>query len=84
MPSTSKGTAPPATGPAISIEDVAVGYDGLAVQRGISVDIQTGEIFAIVGDSGSGKSTLLKTMAGLLEPQAGRILFEGRPLEEHM
>ncbi len=70
--------------PRISIEDVAVGYGGRAVQSGISVDIQRGEIFAIVGDSGSGKSTLLKTMVGLLPPQSGRILFDGKALEGHM
>jgi phospholipid/cholesterol/gamma-HCH transport system ATP-binding protein len=70
--------------PTISVQNVAVGYGGQAVQSGISVDIGKAEIFAIVGDSGSGKSTLLKTMAGLLAPQAGRILFEGRTLDEHM
>ena len=72
------------TSPRISIEEVAVGYGGRAVQSGISVDIESGEIFAIVGDSGSGKSTLLKTMVGLLPPQSGRILFDGKALEEHM
>ena len=61
-----------------------MGYPGRTVQSGISVDVQKAEIFAIVGDSGSGKSTLLKTMAGLLAPQAGRILFEGMTLDEHM
>ena len=84
MRSISEAREAPSTDPAISIEDVAVGYEGLTVQSGISVDIQAGEIFAIVGDSGSGKSTLLKTMAGLLAPQSGRVLFDGRPLEEHM
>ena len=73
-----------ATSPRISIEDVAVGYGARAVQSGISAEIANGEIFAIVGDSGSGKSTLLKTMAGLLPPQSGRILFDGRALEDHM
>jgi phospholipid/cholesterol/gamma-HCH transport system ATP-binding protein len=72
------------SGPAVSIRNVTVGYGGRAVQSGISVDIQRAEIFAIVGDSGSGKSTLLKTMAGLLAPQAGHILFEGRTLDEHL
>jgi phospholipid/cholesterol/gamma-HCH transport system ATP-binding protein len=70
--------------PTISVQNVAVGYGGQAVQSGISVDVGHAEIFALVGDSGSGKSTLLKTMAGLLAPQAGRILFEGRTLDEHM
>jgi phospholipid/cholesterol/gamma-HCH transport system ATP-binding protein len=70
--------------PTISVQNVTVGYGGQAVQSGISVDIGKAEIFALVGDSGSGKSTLLKTMAGLLAPQAGRILFEGRTLDEHM
>jgi phospholipid/cholesterol/gamma-HCH transport system ATP-binding protein len=70
--------------PSISLQDVTVGYGGRPVQSGISVDIERGEIFAIVGDSGSGKSTLMKAMAGLLVPQAGRILFEGRTLDEHL
>ncbi len=74
----------PSPSPAISLQEVAVGYGARPVQSGISVDIERGEIFAIVGDSGSGKSTLLKAMAGLLLPQAGRILFEGRTLDEHM
>ena len=70
--------------PAISIEDVDVGYGGAPVQSGIRVDIARGEIFAVVGDSGSGKSTLLKTMIGLLPPQRGRVRFEGKSLDEHM
>jgi phospholipid/cholesterol/gamma-HCH transport system ATP-binding protein len=74
----------PSAIPAISIQDVTVGYAGRPVQSGISVDIAHGEIFAIVGDSGSGKSTLLKAIVGLLAPQAGRILFEGRTLDERM
>ena len=65
----------PSTSPTISVRDVAVGYGGRPVQAGISFDVEHGQIFAIVGDSGSGKSTLLKAMAGLLAPQAGRILF---------
>lgn len=73
-------SAPPLS-PRIRIDAVAVGYGGRPVQSGISADIEAGEIFAIVGDSGSGKSTLLKSMVGLLPPQAGRILLDGRVLE---
>jgi phospholipid/cholesterol/gamma-HCH transport system ATP-binding protein len=74
----------PSTSPTISVRNVAVGYGEPPVQSGIDFDVEHGEIFAIVGDSGSGKSTLLKAMTGLLAPQAGRVLFEGRTLEEHM
>jgi phospholipid/cholesterol/gamma-HCH transport system ATP-binding protein len=71
----------PNTAPRIRIDAVTVGYGGRPVQSDISADIEAGEIFAIVGDSGSGKSTLLKSMVGLLPPQAGRILLDGRVLE---
>lgn len=70
--------------PCITLDDVSVGYGERAVQSGVSVSIEKGEIFAIVGDSGSGKSTLMKTMAGLMEAQTGRILFDGRTLEDCM
>jgi phospholipid/cholesterol/gamma-HCH transport system ATP-binding protein len=66
---------------AIVVENVAVGYGGRAVQSGISAEIRSREIFAIVGDSGSGKSTLMKSMIGLLRPQSGRILMHGKPIE---
>lgn len=75
---------PTITGPCITLEEVSVGYGARPVQSGISVSIEKGEIFAIVGDSGSGKSTLMKTMAGLIEAQTGRILFDGRTLEDCM
>ena len=72
------------TGSCITIDNVTVGYGTKPVQSGISARIENGEIFAIVGDSGSGKSTLLKTMAGLIQPQSGQILFDGRTLEACM
>lgn len=66
----------------ISIENVSAGYGPHPVQSAVSAQIGEGEIFAIVGDSGSGKSTLLRTMIGLMPAQAGRILFDGVPLEQ--
>jgi phospholipid/cholesterol/gamma-HCH transport system ATP-binding protein len=74
----------PSTSPTISVRNVAVGYGEPPVQSGIDFDVEHGEIFAIVGDSGSGKSTLLKAMTGLLAPQKGDVLFEGRTLDDHM
>ena len=48
--------------------------------RDASLEIRTGEIFVIMGLSGSGKSTLVRCMSRLVEPTAGRILFESEDL----
>ena len=48
--------------------------------RDVSLDVRTGEIFVIMGLSGSGKSTLVRCMSRLVEPSAGRILFNGEDL----
>ncbi|WP_129716425.1 ABC transporter ATP-binding protein [Pedobacter sp. SYP-B3415] len=47
----------------------------------LSFDISSGQIFAIIGESGSGKSTLLKSIYGLLKPDSGTILFEGKKVK---
>jgi phospholipid/cholesterol/gamma-HCH transport system ATP-binding protein len=50
------------------------------VYKDVNLEVQTGEIFCIVGASGAGKSVLLRTILGLLKPAAGRILLEGRDI----
>ncbi len=66
----------------LATEELSVQYQDTAsaAVRHIGLSIPEGEIVVIVGESGSGKTTLLKTMAGLLEPSEGRVLFDGRPL----
>jgi ABC-type sugar transport system ATPase subunit len=54
-----------------------VGYKGLLAIQGASFTINKGEIVSLVGSNGSGKSTIVKTIAGLLHPQSGEIVFEG-------
>lgn len=49
----------------------------------INIEIKAGECIAIVGPSGGGKTTLIKLMLGLLNPQEGRVLINGTPLEEY-
>lgn len=49
----------------------------------VSFSLQRGEVLGIVGESGSGKSTLAKLAIRLLEPTSGRILYEGKPLQEY-
>lgn len=50
--------------------------------RGVSLDVQPGEVVAVTGPSGSGKSTLLHCAAGVLVPEAGSVTFEGQRLDE--
>src|SRR6266851_9088557 len=69
--------------PAISLQDVSKHFpaaDGgrLEVLRGVSFDVPEGDIVAILGPSGSGKSTLLNLGAGLLFPDAGRVVVMGQ------
>jgi peptide/nickel transport system ATP-binding protein len=69
-------------GPLISIRNLELSFPGrggvpFKVLKGISLDIEPGEILGIVGESGSGKTTLGKTVLRLWEPSAGDIVFRG-------
>ena len=57
----------------ITLDNLAVGYDGRAVLSGISLPVAFGSFTALLGANGSGKSTLLKTILGLLPPVSGRM-----------
>jgi len=74
--------APEATpnGPAISVRDVVVSYNGRRVLDGINLDIHRGETMVLLGGSGSGKSTLLRQIIGLERPQSGNVLVNGMDL----
>lgn len=61
----------------LSIERIAVDYDGVPAIHDITVRVPEGAIVAVVGSNGSGKTTMLKTAAGLLHPSKGTITFEG-------
>ncbi|MHA1564048.1 MAG: amino acid ABC transporter ATP-binding protein [Alphaproteobacteria bacterium] len=61
----------------VEIKDVHKSYDKLEVLRGVSLDIDEGEIIAFIGRSGSGKSTLLRCITGLEPIQSGTIHFDG-------
>ncbi len=57
----------------LRVEGVDSGYGAVSVLRNLSVQVDAGEIVAVLGTNGAGKSTLLKTIVGLLRPTAGKI-----------
>jgi branched-chain amino acid transport system ATP-binding protein len=59
---------------------VEVTYDSVQVLFGVDLDVEDGEIVALLGTNGAGKSTTLKTIMGLVRASAGSLTFEGRDL----
>ncbi|WP_103027154.1 ABC transporter ATP-binding protein [Salinibacter altiplanensis] len=70
----------PPSPPAISAEDLVLAFGSFVVMEDLTFDVESGEVFAIMGGSGSGKSTLLKHLFGQMHPSAGAIRIEGRDL----
>ena len=66
--------------PLIQFDNVYKKFGANQVLNGVSLSIYQGEITTIIGMSGMGKSVLLKHIIGLLKPDSGRILYQGRPL----
>lgn len=60
----------------LKIHDMNVYYGNIHALKGVSLEINQGEIVTLIGANGAGKSTLLKTISGLLKPKSGEIIFE--------
>ena len=68
--------------PMIGARDLAVVFRGrVRAVDGVDLEVDAGEIVALVGESGCGKTTLARTLLGLEKPTAGTVLFEGKPLD---
>jgi branched-chain amino acid transport system ATP-binding protein len=64
----------------LKVENLSVFYGGIHALKGISIDVQEGQIVSIIGSNGAGKSTLLNTISGIVKPKEGRIKYKGRDL----
>jgi simple sugar transport system ATP-binding protein len=69
--------------PLLEARGIVKSFGKVAALRGADFEVRPQEVVALVGDNGAGKSTLVKTLAGVLQPDAGEIVFEGRPVEIH-
>jgi len=66
----------------IRIEHLSKSFDGQCVLDDISLEVNKGEIFVVLGESGTGKSVLLKHMIGLLKPDSGSIHIDGKDITQ--
>jgi len=64
----------------IRVENLHKSFDSVGVLKGISLEVEKGEILALIGRSGYGKSVLLKHVAGLMRPDQGRVLVDGNDM----
>ncbi len=64
----------------LEIKDIEVYYGMIQAIKGISFEVNEGEVIALIGANGAGKTTTLHTITGLLQPKAGSIIFEGKDI----
>jgi branched-chain amino acid transport system ATP-binding protein len=67
-------------GSQLKVASIDVYYGGFQALQDVSLEVQFGEIVALVGANGAGKSTLLNTISGLIQPAKGSIEFEGKSI----
>lgn len=68
--------------PLLEVENISASYGDIQALTNVTIGVDEGAIVALVGANGAGKSTLLRTIAGLLHPSEGRILFMGEDLRK--
>ena len=71
--------APAAEPPLVEFRGIVKRFGGVEALKAVSFAVKRGEIVALLGENGAGKSTLIKCLAGIFAPDAGDILYRGRP-----
>lgn len=67
-------------GTMLTLNDINVFYGAIHAIKGVSLEVNEGEIVTLIGANGAGKSTILRTISGLLKPKTGSIQFEGQEI----
>ena len=69
-----------AAAPVIEVKNICKHYGSVIALSGVSMSVSLGEVLCLLGDNGAGKSTLIKTLSGVVMPNSGEILVEGKPV----
>ncbi|MBN8903600.1 MAG: ATP-binding cassette domain-containing protein, partial [Rhodospirillales bacterium] len=64
--------------PLLRVDGIPTFYGPIQAVRGVSLDVAPGQIVTVLGANGAGKTTVLRTISGVLDPEHGQIMFEGR------
>ena len=64
----------------LQVRNLSKAFPGVIALEGVNLDVERGQVHAVTGENGAGKSTLMNILAGLHAPDAGEILFKGRPV----
>jgi branched-chain amino acid transport system ATP-binding protein len=67
----------------LKVEGIEVFYGDLQALRGVSLQVDQGEIISMIGSNGAGKTTTLMTISSILKPRQGEILFHGAPVQHY-
>lgn len=63
------------------VEDLQVYYGGIHALKGVSLEVNEGEIVTLIGANGAGKSTTLRTISGLIKAKSGKVVFKGETVD---
>jgi simple sugar transport system ATP-binding protein len=69
------------TTPVVEMRGIIKSFGPVQALRGVDLRLRRREVLGLVGDNGAGKSTLMKVLTGVHQPDKGRIIFEGRPVQ---
>ena len=64
----------------LEVKDLEVYYGVIQAIKGVSFEVNQGEVIALIGANGAGKTTILHTVTGLLSPKRGQVIFEGKDI----
>src|ERR671927_1814257 len=68
--------------PLLEVNDIHTFYGNIEALKGISIEVEEGEIVTLIGSNGAGKSTTLRSISGLTPPRQGSIRFDGDEIAE--
>ncbi|MCD2257179.1 ABC transporter ATP-binding protein [Agrilactobacillus fermenti] len=66
----------------LEVQDLSVNYGVIQAVKGVSFNVNAGEIVTLIGANGAGKSTILHTISGLIRPKSGKIMYDGTEIQK--